>query len=101
MGVPGRGGGHGDDQKLLVLEGGDNGGLIVVVNWGDEDALGEFVATVFAGEGRDSVLPNFKEGGRDVRPNGASGLGAFVSILVYVLLKVYLHRQWRFSRRRS
>ena len=74
MGVPGRCGGHGDDEKLLVLESGDNGGLIVVVNCGDEDTLGEFIAAVFAGEGCDCVFSGFKEGCSDVRSNGASGL---------------------------
>jgi hypothetical protein len=50
---------------LLVLKGGDDGGLIVIVNWDDEDALGEFVAAVLAGEGRDSVFSGFKEGTGD------------------------------------
>lgn len=86
MGIPGRGGGHSDDKKLLVLEGGDNGGLVVVVNWGDEDALREFVAAVFAGKGRDCVFSGFKEGSGDVRSNGASGLRVFVSAVVYVVL---------------
>lgn len=82
MGVPGCGGGHGDDKKLLVLEGGDNSSLIVVVDWGDEDAFGEFVAAVSAGEGGDCVSSGFKEGGGDVRSNGASGLKVFVSGVV-------------------
>lgn len=40
-------GGHCDDEELLALEGSDNAGL-VVVDSGDEDALGEFVAAIFA-----------------------------------------------------
>lgn len=74
MGVPGRCGGHGDDKKLLVLEGSDNGGFVVVVDCGDEDSLGEFIAAAFAGEGCDGVLPGFKEGRGDMRSNGASSL---------------------------
>lgn len=49
VGVPGRSGRYCDDKELLALEGGDNSGLVVIVNWGDEDALGEFVAAIFAG----------------------------------------------------
>jgi hypothetical protein len=66
---------------LLVLEGGNNGGLIAVVDCGDKDAFGEFVAAAFAGEGCDCVLSGVKEGCGDVRSNGASGLRQFVSIL--------------------
>lgn len=86
MCVPRCGGCHGDDKKLLVLEGGDNGSLIVVVDWGDEDVFGEFVAAVFAGEGRDCVFSGFKEGGGDVRSNGTSSLKVFVSVVVYVVV---------------
>jgi hypothetical protein len=38
---------------LLVLEGGDNGGFVIVVDWRNLDAVGEFVAAVLAGEGFD------------------------------------------------
>lgn len=89
MGVPGRCGGHGDDKKLLVLEGGDNASLVVVVDWGDNDSIGDFVAAVFAGEGCDCVLSGVKKSRGDARPNGASGLRVFVSV-VYVVMVVVL-----------
>lgn len=76
VGVPGRSGGHCDDEELLALERSDKGGLVVVVNWGDVDALGEFVAAIFAGEGCDFVLSGSEESGREVRSNSASGLRA-------------------------
>lgn len=86
MGISGRCWGHSDDKKLLVLEGGDNGGFIVIVNSGDEDALREFIAAAFAGKGCDCVLSGLKEGRGDVRPNGSSGLRQFVGIIIYVVL---------------
>ena len=64
--VAGRGGGHRDDQELLVLECGDEGGLVGVVYWGDEDAGGEAVGAAFAGEGCDGVFFGLEEGSDDV-----------------------------------
>lgn len=86
MGVPGRHRGHSDDKKLLVLQGLDNGGLIIVIDCSDEDALREFIAAAFAGEGCDCVVSGSKESRGNVRPNGASGLRLFVSTVVYVVL---------------
>ena len=101
VGVPGRGGGYCDDKELLALEGSDNSGLVVIVNWGDDDALGEFVAAIFAGESRDCVFSGLKESGDEVGSNSASGLRAFVSCCVRGAIGgIYLHRQWRLSRRR-
>lgn len=101
VGAPGRSGGNRDDKKLLALEGSDNSGLAVIVNWGDEDTLGEFVAAIFAGEGRDCVFPGFKESGDKVGSNSASGLRALVSCCVCGAVGwIYLRRQWRLSQRR-
>jgi hypothetical protein len=63
----------------LAFERIDNGGLIVVIDGGDNDALGEFVGAVFAREGSDGVFSSFKEGGSENRANSTSGL---VSLLV-------------------
>lgn len=101
VGVPGRSGGYCDDKELLALEGSDNSGLVVIVNWGDEDALGEFVAAIFAGEGCNCVFSGFKESGDEVGSNSASGLRAFVSCCICGAVSgIYLHRQWRLSQRR-
>lgn len=98
VGVPGRSGGYCDDEELLALEGSDNGGLVIIVNWGDEDTLGKFVVAIFAGEGRNRVFSGFKESGGEVGSNSASGLRAFVSCCVCVVVGgIYLHRQWRLS----
>ena len=48
--VAGRSGGDSNNKELLAFEGIDNGGLIAVVDGGDNDALGEFVGAVFARE---------------------------------------------------
>jgi hypothetical protein len=101
VGVAGRSGGYCDDEELLALEGSDNGGLVGIVNWGDEDALGEFVAAIFAGEGRNRVFSGFKQSGDEVGSNSASGLRAFVSCCVCGAVGgIYVHRQWRLSQRR-
>lgn len=101
VGVPGRSGGYRDDEELLALEGSDNSGFVIIVNWGDDDALGEFVAAIFAGERRDRVFSGFKESGDEVGSNSASGLRAFVSCCVCGAVGgIYLHRQWRLSQRR-
>jgi hypothetical protein len=104
VGVAGRSGGYCDDEELLALEGGDNSGLVGIVNWGDEDALGEFVAAIFAGQGRNRVFSGFKESGDDVGSNSASGLRAFVSCCACGACGaaggIHLHRQWRLSQRR-
>lgn len=72
--VAGRSGGDSNNKELLALEGIDNGGLIAVVDGGDNDALGEFVGAVFAREGSDGVFSSFKEGGSENRANSTSGL---------------------------
>lgn len=91
VGVLGCGGGHCDDKELLALEGSDKGGLVVIVNWGDEDALGEFVGAIFAGEGRNCVFSGFKESGDEVGSNSASGLRAFVSCCVCGAVEGYTY----------
>lgn len=59
---------------------------------GDEDAVGELVAAVFAREGCDLVLSACKEGGDDVSSNGASGLiwGCMLAIFVHCGHKVWM-----------
>lgn len=79
MCVAGRSGGDSNNKELLALKGIDNGGLITVVDGGDNDALGEFVGAVFAREGSDGVFSSFKEGSSENRANSTSGL---VSLLV-------------------
>lgn len=83
MSISGRRRSHGDDKKLLVLEGGDKGILVVVINYGDKDATRELIATPFPGEGCDCVSPGIKESSGDMRSNGASGLGLLFSTVVY------------------
>lgn len=89
--VAGCSGGDSNNQELLALEGIDNGGLIAVVDGGDNDALGEFVGTVFAREGSDGVFSSFKEGGSDNRANSTSGL---VSLLVSSCIVLGEGRMW-------
>lgn len=71
---------------MLVLEGSNNGVLVVIVNWGDEDTLGECVAAVFPGESCDCMFSGLKERGDDVRSNGAPSLGVFVSLVAYAVM---------------
>lgn len=86
MGVPGSSRGHGYDQKLLALEGGNNGGLIIIVDWSNEDALGQFVIAVFAGNGSDCVFSGFEKSVGNVRSNCASSLSLFVSVDIYMMV---------------
>jgi hypothetical protein len=72
--IAGRSGGDSDDKKLLILEDIDDGGLIFVVDGGDNNALGEFVGAVFAREGSDSMFSSFHEGSSENRANSTSGL---------------------------
>lgn len=90
MGVSGCIGGHCDDQELLALEGSNDGGLVVIVNGGDEDALREFVAAIFAGEGRKCVFSGLKESVDDMGSNSASRLRALLVVLG-VLLEGYTY----------
>lgn len=66
--------GHGDDQVLLSLESGDNGFFVVVVDFGDLDALGEEGGASGAGKGRDGVFPGCEEGLGDGFAYVAAGL---------------------------
>lgn len=91
VGVAGRSGGYCDDEEFLALEGSDNSGLVGIVNWGDEDALGEFVATISAGESRNRVFSGFKESGNEVGSNSASGLRTFVNFCAWLLLEGYTY----------
>ena len=75
--IAGRSGGDSNDEKLLAPEGLDNGGLIVVVDGGDNDALGQFVGAVFAREGRDGVFSRLKQGGSENRANSTSRLAVY------------------------
>lgn len=84
MRVPGSSRGHGYDQKLLALEGGNNGGLIIVVDVSNEDSLEQLVIAVFAGNGRNCVSSGFEQGIGNVRSNRASSLSVFVSIDIYI-----------------
>lgn len=78
--VAGRGGGDGNNKELLALEGVDDGGLIAVVDGGDNDALGDFVGAVFARERSDGVFSGFLKGRCENRANSSSGL-VIVSLL--------------------
>lgn len=82
MGVSWSSRGHGYDQKLLALEGSNNGGFVIVINLGDYDTLRQFITTVFARQGCDCVFSGFKKGVGNVRANCASSLSAFVSVAV-------------------
>ena len=86
VGVSGRGGSHRDDQDLLVLESSDKGGLVIVVNCGDEDAIREFIAALFPGKGCYYVFSSFKEGSGDVRSNCAPSLGICHRVGNYVVV---------------
>lgn len=94
-----RSGGDSNNKELLALESIDKGGLIAVVDGGDNDALGEFVGAVFAREGSDSVFSSFKEGSSENRANSPSGLAGLLVSSCIVLGEggVYVHRQSRLS----
>lgn len=66
-----------NNKELLAFECINKGGLIAVVNRGDNDALGEFVGAVFAREGSDGVFSSFKERGSE---NGADSTSSLVGL---------------------
>lgn len=47
---------HSDDEGFLALQGGDDGGVVVVVDLFDGDAGGELGGTAFAGDGGDVLF---------------------------------------------
>jgi hypothetical protein len=53
-----RGGGdaEGDDEELLALEDGDEGGFVVVVDLDGLDSVGDLALAVWPGQSRDIVL---------------------------------------------
>jgi hypothetical protein len=65
---------------LLALEGGNNGGLITVVDVSHEDTLRQLVAAVLTGKGSDCVFSSFEKGVGNVRSNCASSLSVFISV---------------------
>jgi hypothetical protein len=74
MGISRCGRSHGDNKKLLVLEGRYNAGFIIIVNICGNDAVGEYVGTILASECRDSVVSRLKKSSCDVCSNGAGCL---------------------------
>lgn len=93
VGTPRRGGGHCDDEELLALEGSDNAGLVVIVDPGDMDTLGEFVAATFARERRNCVFSCSEESSDEVGSNRASGLGGLLVVVYVIQWELYVHRQ--------
>ena len=67
---------HGDYEELLAAQGGDEGGLVGVVDGDGLDAGGQLALAVGAGQGRDGVPACLQELLGDAFANGAAGLGA-------------------------
>lgn len=68
---------HGDDEGVLVAEGGDEGAGVGVIDFLDADARGHGGGAAFAGDGGDVVLARGEEGFHDVLAACAAGLGGF------------------------
>lgn len=68
---------HGDDEGVLVAEGGDEGAGVGVIDFLDADARGHGGGAAFAGDGGDVVLARGEEGFHDVFAACAAGLGGF------------------------
>lgn len=75
----------------MALEGSDNSGLVVVVNSGDDDALGEFIAAIFAGECRNCVFSGLQKSGDEVGSDSASGLRVLVNCCVCSAVEGYTY----------
>lgn len=67
---------------MLVPQRGYDGSLVVVIDWGDDHALGEFVTAVLASEGFDCMFSGFKERSGDMPSDGTSGL-SWTDVLVF------------------
>lgn len=85
--------GKGDDEELLAGEGGDEGGLVVVVDGDGFNAGGERgIGLAFgAADGGHAVLAGGKQGGGEGAADSTGGLGG-VRYGLWVLKGCCLHR---------
>ena len=65
---------HGDDEGILILEAGDEGSVVVVIDAGDGNAGRHFRGAGFAGDGGDFECFVLEQGGDDVFAAVAGGL---------------------------
>lgn len=97
LGISRRGGGHGDDEEVDALEGVGEGVLVIVVDFLDDDPVGDNTGAIGAGEGGHRVFAGFEEGFDEVFSSMAANLLGIVNVGTLVIEggMHYLHRQWR------